>query len=107
MYSLERCPSRGERSVCYIGKDFSRYYGRKWIDLVREESLAKHLKNGAAQRDTTDLPPLYFLQRGSLAEKEMEPDLPDQEIPGVDIARAKEILAAHPEAAATAAEVRV
>ncbi|MGB1698453.1 MAG: S41 family peptidase, partial [Nannocystaceae bacterium] len=76
----------------YIGKDFSRYYGRKWIDLVREESLAKHLKNGAAQRDTTDLPPLYFLQRGSLAEKEMEPDLPDQEIPGVDIARAKEIL---------------
>lgn len=76
----------------YIGKDFSRYYGRKWIDLVREESLAKHLKNGAAQRDTIELPPLYFLQRGSLAEEDMEPQLPGEDMEGVDLGRAKELL---------------
>ncbi len=76
----------------YIGKDFSRYYGRKWIDLVREESLAKHLKNGAAQRDTIELPSLYFLQRGSLAEKDMEPALPKENLEGVDLGRAKELL---------------
>lgn len=76
----------------YIGKDFSRYYGRKWIDLVREESLAKHLKHGSARRDAIELPPLYFLQRGSLAEKGMEPELPKEKLEGIDLGRAKELL---------------
>ena len=62
------------------------------VDLVREESLAQHLDNEAASRDRTDLPPLYFLQRGSLGEEEMTPDLPSTLPDGVDVNRAKELL---------------
>lgn len=76
----------------YIGKEFTRYFSRKWIDLVREESLAQHLDNGAAARESSTLAPLYFLQRGSLGEEAMDPAVPDVVADGVDLPRTKELL---------------
>jgi len=52
----------------YVGEEYLAYYGRKRFDLVREESLSSHLENSKTQQQQIAAGPLYFLQRGSLAD---------------------------------------
>jgi carboxyl-terminal processing protease len=54
-----------ETQPVWISERHTAYFGRKRFDLLREETLAKHLvsQNEAAQEITAG--PLYFLQQGS------------------------------------------
>jgi len=74
----------------WIGEEYVRYFSREWIDLVREESLAAHLESGKAKRQEITAGPLYFLQRGSVGESDLEQE--SVSVDETDKARVEELL---------------
>jgi carboxyl-terminal processing protease len=61
-----------ETQPVYIGKEYVAYYGRKRFDLVREESLASHLRHDTAKAQKITAGPLHFLQPGSVGDGQPE-----------------------------------
>jgi len=61
-----------ETQPVFIGKEYQAYYARKRFNRVREESLASHLMHDTAKTQKITAGPLYYLQRGSVADGSAE-----------------------------------
>ncbi len=61
-------PPDVETIPVWVGGEHIAYFGRDRFDLLREESLSQHLVSDATTNDRTAFGPLYYLDRGSLAD---------------------------------------
>lgn len=60
----------------WVGSEHIAYFGRDRFDLLREESLTRHLVSDATQNERAAFGPLYFLDRGSVSEEGESDDVP-------------------------------
>jgi carboxyl-terminal processing protease len=60
----------------WVGSEHIAYFGRDRFDLLREESLTRHLVSDATQNERAAFGPLYFLDRGSVSEDGEADDVP-------------------------------